>query len=202
MRFNSAFKGLISLRSIAAVGYNHITYINTIRVLMSYHLVITTSNLQRNKIEQPHSKRIGNNAHLIYLFNDESILYKQRIAIVPMIVFIAGSMNLRNLIFLKKKINSWTRCLQFLCTTYISVNLFHKKINQITTTKTFLTRSSPYFSIKVISNPITRLDRPWGFQEVKATRFHDNRHTNVVRLSALGTGRLYPPENIPGTHFF
>jgi hypothetical protein len=23
----------------------------------------------------------------------------------------------------------------------------------------------------------------------------------VVRLSALGTGRLYPPGNIPGTHF-
>jgi hypothetical protein len=26
---------------------------------------------------------------------------------------------------------------------------------------------------------------------------HDNSHMKVVRLSALGTGRLYPPGNIP-----
>ena len=31
--------------------------------------------------------------------------------------------------------------------------------------------------------------------------FHDNRHLKVVRMSALHTGRLYPPGNIPGTHF-
>jgi hypothetical protein len=42
-------------------------------------------------------------------------------------------------------------------------------------------------------NPITGLDRPWGFQEVEAPRFQDNRHIKVVRLSALRTGRLYPP---------
>ena len=44
------------------------------------------------------------------------------------------------------------------------------------------------------SNPITGLDRPWGFQEVEAPRFQDNRHVKVVRLSALRTGRLYPQE--------
>ena len=44
------------------------------------------------------------------------------------------------------------------------------------------------------SNPITGLDRPRGFQEVEATRFQDNRHMKVVRLSALRTGRLYPQE--------
>jgi len=38
-------------------------------------------------------------------------------------------------------------------------------------------------------------------QEIEAPRFRDIRHTKVVRLSALRTGRLYPPENIPGTHF-
>jgi hypothetical protein len=51
------------------------------------------------------------------------------------------------------------------------------------------------------SNPITGLDRPLGFQEVEAPGFIDNRHMKVVRLSALRTGRLYPPGNMPGTHF-
>jgi hypothetical protein len=41
--------------------------------------------------------------------------------------------------------------------------------------------------------PVTGLDRPWGFQKVKASRFWDNRLMKVVRLSALRTGRLYPP---------
>ena len=40
-----------------------------------------------------------------------------------------------------------------------------------------------------------------GFKEVEAPRFQDNWHIKVVRLSALGNGRLYPPENIPDTHF-
>jgi hypothetical protein len=42
--------------------------------------------------------------------------------------------------------------------------------------------------------PITGLDRPTGFQEVEAPRFLDNQHMNVVRLSALRTGRVYPQE--------
>ena len=58
-----------------------------------------------------------------------------------------------------------------------------------------------HLSVK-LSNPITGLDRPWGFQEVEDPRFQDNRHMEVVRLSVLRTGRLYhPPRNIPGTHF-
>jgi len=51
------------------------------------------------------------------------------------------------------------------------------------------------------SNPITGLDRPWRFQEVEASRFQDNRHMNVVRLSALPTECLYHPGNICGTQF-
>ena len=51
------------------------------------------------------------------------------------------------------------------------------------------------------SSPITGLDRPRGFQELEATTFRDNRHMQVVRLSALRTGLLYTPGNIPGTHF-
>jgi len=50
-------------------------------------------------------------------------------------------------------------------------------------------------------NPITGQDRPWGFQEVEAPGFQDKRHMKVVWLSALSTGRLYPPRNIRGTHF-
>jgi hypothetical protein len=47
----------------------------------------------------------------------------------------------------------------------------------------------------------TGLGRPLGLQEVEAPRFLDNRHMKVVRLSALRTGRIYPPGKIPGTHF-
>ena len=44
------------------------------------------------------------------------------------------------------------------------------------------------------SNPFTGLDRPRGFQEVEVPTFQDSRRLNVVRLSALRTGRLYPQE--------
>ena len=42
------------------------------------------------------------------------------------------------------------------------------------------------------SKLITDLYKPWGFQEVEAFRFQENRYMKVVRLSALRTGRLYP----------
>jgi len=37
--------------------------------------------------------------------------------------------------------------------------------------------------------------------KVKAPRFQHNRHMKVLKLSAIRIGRLYPPVNIPGTHF-
>ena len=43
------------------------------------------------------------------------------------------------------------------------------------------------------------MDRPWVFQEYEVPRFQDNRHMKVARLSALRTGCLYPPVNIPDT---
>jgi hypothetical protein len=39
--------------------------------------------------------------------------------------------------------------------------------------------------------------RPTEFQEVENPRFPDNRHMQMVRLSALRTGRLYPPGIFP-----
>ena len=42
--------------------------------------------------------------------------------------------------------------------------------------------------------PWTVLDRPWGFQEFQAPRLKENRYLKVVRLSALGAGRLYSPD--------
>jgi len=45
----------------------------------------------------------------------------------------------------------------------------------------------------IYSNSTTGLDRPRGFQEVEVPRFQDIQHMKVVRLSALHTGRLYPP---------
>jgi len=46
------------------------------------------------------------------------------------------------------------------------------------------------------SNPNTGLDRSWGFQEVEAPRFQDNRHIKVAWFSALHTGHLYPQDII------
>jgi hypothetical protein len=47
--------------------------------------------------------------------------------------------------------------------------------------------------IIIKSNPYAGLERPLRFQEVKAPRFLDSRHMKVVRLSAIRTGRVYPP---------
>ena len=49
--------------------------------------------------------------------------------------------------------------------------------------------------------PVQSCYRLWGFQEVEAPRFLDNRDMKVVSLSALRTDRLYTPGNIPGTYF-
>jgi len=52
-------------------------------------------------------------------------------------------------------------------------------------------------AVKVnVKQPITGLDRPWGFQEVEVPRFQDSQHIKVVRLSALCTGHFYPQETI------
>ena len=42
---------------------------------------------------------------------------------------------------------------------------------------------------------------PQGSRSLRLPEFLDNPHMKVVCLSALGTGRLYPPGDIPDTHF-
>jgi len=49
------------------------------------------------------------------------------------------------------------------------------------------------------SYPCTGLGMPLGLQEVGATRI--SRYMNLVKLSALRTGRLILHEVLPGTNF-
>ena len=66
---------------------------------------------------------------------------------------------------------------------------------------------SQYYTIKAVSKQEnTEVNKgkaipiqAWTGHE--APRFQDNRHMNVVRLSALLTGSIYSPGNIPCTHF-
>jgi hypothetical protein len=39
-----------------------------------------------------------------------------------------------------------------------------------------------------------RPEIPCGFQQVETSRFQENRHMKVVKLSAVGTGHLYLQE--------
>jgi hypothetical protein len=41
----------------------------------------------------------------------------------------------------------------------------------------------------------------WGSRRLRLPRFLDNRHMEVIRLSALRTDGLYTTGNIPATHF-
>ena len=52
----------------------------------------------------------------------------------------------------------------------------------------------PIHKASIMKRVQQSLYRSWGFQKAEATRFQDNRHMNVVRLSTLRTGLLYPQE--------
>ena len=58
-----------------------------------------------------------------------------------------------------------------------------------------------YFDVIGKAIPLQAWTSPGVFRKVKAPSYHDNRHMKSVGLSALHTGCLYPPGNIPGTHF-
>jgi len=50
------------------------------------------------------------------------------------------------------------------------------------------------------SSPVTGLEWPRGFQEVKVPRFHDNG-TGGGKVVSLTHRPPLPPGNTPGTHF-
>jgi hypothetical protein len=41
----------------------------------------------------------------------------------------------------------------------------------------------------------------WGSRKLRLPEFLDSRHRKMVRLWTLHAGHLYPPGDIPGTHF-
>jgi len=43
--------------------------------------------------------------------------------------------------------------------------------------------------------------RPRGYQEIKATTFHENRHMKLVSFSTLRNCSIYTPGDIPVTQF-
>jgi hypothetical protein len=51
-----------------------------------------------------------------------------------------------------------------------------------------------------VKQSLYRLGQAVRVPEFVALRFQDIWHVKVIRLSALHTGRFYPPGNIPGTH--
>ena len=59
---------------------------------------------------------------------------------------------------------------------------------------------APPISFFLIWSPEQHLRRTSDPEGWEAPRFQDNLHMKVVRLSALRTGRLYSPGNIPATH--
>jgi hypothetical protein len=91
--------------------------------------------------------------------------------------------------------SSKSTCVTF-CAVLKSADQFYKSKKKFNKIRKFC--GIPYSSK---NNPITRLDRSWGFQEIEALIFQENRQMKVVRLSALRTDRLYALGNIPGTHF-
>ena len=55
------------------------------------------------------------------------------------------------------------------------------------------------FKGKVI--PVEAWTGSYVSERLRLSKFQDNRHMKVARLSAVRTGRLYLPGDNPGTHF-
>ena len=61
---------------------------------------------------------------------------------------------------------------------------------------------SAYLNIAISAAiPLHAKTSPGGSRSFRLIELIDSRHTKAVKLSALCTGRLYPPDDIPGTYF-
>jgi len=61
--------------------------------------------------------------------------------------------------------------------------------------------SSSPICVRRASSSYTGLEKPWGHLRLRVPDFPENQYMKVVRLSAVCTGRLYPPWDTPGTHY-
>jgi hypothetical protein len=91
----------------------------------------------------------------------------------------------------KKKKHGTTRkqCIPDHKKQHAELFITNKSCDMLSNTTTFYLEVKVKIKVKY-RNLITGLGRPIGFQEVEATRFQDNWHMKVVRLSAPCTGRL------------
>ena len=69
------------------------------------------------------------------------------------------------------------------------------KINAIILNILVIRRAALFNDDKKANNPITDLERPWGFQEVEAPKFQGGKVVSPRNRAPL------PPRNIPGAHF-
>jgi hypothetical protein len=68
----------------------------------------------------------------------------------------------------------------------------HSSVNRINEYKTPIFKPSWTCMIKAI--PVQAWTAPEGSKEVEVPRLHDNRHIKMIKVSSLGTGRLYHQE--------
>jgi hypothetical protein len=98
--------------------------------------------------------------------------------------------------YLKKRHDFRKKLLNTKCVFWISLQLLSEMFLIIRRNERDLIKNVIWSSCKKVKQFHYRLG-----QEVETHRFQDNRHMKVVRMSTLCTGHLYPPRNIPDTHF-
>jgi hypothetical protein len=82
---------------------------------------------------------------------------------------------------------------------------FETRLYFIPYTYNHLQYISPHFKdgLTRTAKSTENLSHYWSLelQRFEASKFQDNRHMKLVRLSALQIGRLYPQGDISSTHF-
>ena len=87
--------------------------------------------------------------------------------------------------------------------TYIPTVLHNLSTKKPKATENFLAALKlllRYNNIKSKANPKQSQIGTNVSKRMRLPEISDSRHINVIRLSALSSGRLYPPQKIPGNH--